>query len=183
MTTWDFTLIVEGRDVTEQDVFEELYNAGCHDALIGQTNGVQFLDFDREAPTLEEAVATALTDIERVPGMQVVRFVDSDLVTISEIAERIGRSRESVRLLVSGQRGPGRFPAPVSDPNRPNRLWRWSEVHRWLPDSQLKDIAEYSETAYSLRFAICASIELRYAAKKLDRDQQRRVFSLTQATR
>ena len=132
MAVWDFTLIVEGRDIASEEVFDALWEAGCDDALIGQTNGVQYLDFDRDAETIEEAVASAVADAERVPGLQVVRFVDSDLVGMSEIAERCGRTRESVRLLVTGARGPGQFPPPVNDPRRPHRLWRWSEVERWL---------------------------------------------------
>ena len=109
MTVWDFTLVVEGRDLSKQDVFDALWEAGCSDALIGMSNGIQYLDFDRESRTLEAAVAAAVEDIERVPGLHVVRFVDSDLVSMAEIAERSGRTRESVRLLVNGVRGPGNF--------------------------------------------------------------------------
>ncbi len=35
------------------------------DALLAVVNGVLFLDFDREAPSLEDAIQSAARDIER----------------------------------------------------------------------------------------------------------------------
>jgi hypothetical protein len=37
---------------------------------------------------------------------------DDDWLTASEIAKRVGRTRQSIGLLVRGDRGPGGFPAP-----------------------------------------------------------------------
>ena len=45
--------------------------------------------------------------IERVEGGEVVRIADAGLASMAAIAARMGRTRESVRLLVSGERGPG----------------------------------------------------------------------------
>jgi len=47
------------------------------------------------------------------------------------MAQRLRRSRESVRLLSAGERGRGEFPAPVFHPKARTRLWRWSEVAAW----------------------------------------------------
>ena len=181
MAVWDFTLIVEGRDIASEEVFDALWEAGCDDALIGQTNGVQYLDFDRDAETIEEAVASAVADTERVPGLQVVRFVDSDLVGMSEIAERCGRTRESVRLLVTGARGPGQFPPPVNDPRRPHRLWRWSEVERWLTSRAEHGDIQRGRRSTDIRNALSASIELRACNRGLDDQQRERVHQLTHA--
>ena len=62
-----------------------------------------------------------------VPPAVPVR-VDQDLVSVSDIAKRIGRTRESVRLLVDGKRGPGSFPAPVGVVGDGTRVWPWSVV-------------------------------------------------------
>lgn len=51
---------------------------------------------------------------------------------MSEIAERLGRSRESIRLLIAGERGPGDFPPPVSHVRTRTRLRRWPDVLRWF---------------------------------------------------
>ena len=66
-----FTLIVEGADVQSAEVADALFEAGCDDALVGRSGGVQFLDFDREATSVGEAVLSALADIESVEGLTV----------------------------------------------------------------------------------------------------------------
>jgi hypothetical protein len=50
---------------------------------------------------------------------------------VSDIAQRIGRTRESVRLLVDGKRGPGRFPPPIGVVGDGIRVWPWSVVLEW----------------------------------------------------
>jgi hypothetical protein len=41
------------------------------------------------------------------------------------------RTRESVRLLVDGKRGPGNFPAPIGVVGDGIRVWPWSVVLEW----------------------------------------------------
>ena len=127
-----FTLIVDGPDLQDDALIDKLFEAGCDDAAIGRIDGIQYVDFDREAVSLDEAVLSAVTDVERVEGVSVVRVADAGLVSMTDIASRIGRTRESVRLLITGARGPGGFPAPVTDPRSRYRLWRWSDVTLWL---------------------------------------------------
>ena len=63
-----------------------------------------------------------MADVEKVPGVTVARIADAGLVSMADIAARTGRTREGVRLLTAGARGPGGFPPPVTDPrSRP----RW----------------------------------------------------------
>jgi hypothetical protein len=62
---YSFTLQVAGIS-TEGDRYEDaLFEAGCDDALAGVVGGTMFLDFDREAPSFEEAIASARRDVER----------------------------------------------------------------------------------------------------------------------
>jgi len=123
-----FTLILTG---PVDDHIDDLYDAGLDDAMIGATDGVSYAEFDREAPTLADAVRSAIRDVETVPHVRVTRVEPDDMVTAAEIAERLGRSRESVRLLIAGKRGAGDFPAPVSHLRQRTRLWRWSDVIAW----------------------------------------------------
>lgn len=133
MHTHHFTLIVEGTDFMEDEVVNAVYEAGCDDATVGVSNGVPCADFSREASSLEEAALSAIAAIESVGGIEVIRIADAGLLSIADIAERTGRTRESVRLLVEGKRGPGGFPTPVTDPRRRrHRLWYWPEVARWF---------------------------------------------------
>ena len=132
MSTFQFTLIVDGPDLQDQLLIDRLFDAGCDDATIGCSDGVQYVDFDREAEALDDAILSAIDDLETLEGVKVIRIADAGLASLADIAARIGRTRESVRLLVSGTRGPGNFPKPVTDPRSRYRLWRWSEVASWF---------------------------------------------------
>ncbi len=76
MPAYQFMLIVEGPDLQDRARIDALYEAGCGDALVGRSHGVQYLDFDRDAPAREGAAASAIADVERVEGVRVVRVVD-----------------------------------------------------------------------------------------------------------
>lgn len=133
MTAHEFTLIVEGPDLQDEALVDVLFEAGCDDATIGRVGSIQYLDFDREAGSFDDAVLSAAKDIETtVPDIRVVHLEPDDLVTMSEIAEKVGRTRESVRLLISGDRGPGGFPVPATHFRSRQRMWRWQEVALWF---------------------------------------------------
>ncbi len=173
MTEYSFTLVIDG-DVDEK--IDELFEAGCDDATFGSVDGAHYADFDREAPTLAKAISSSISDVESVPGLRVRRVEPDDLVTASEIAERLGRSRESVRLLIAGQRGPGNFPAPVSHLRSRNRLWRWSDVAGWAGETNAKDLAEARLTA-----AVNAALDLRMATPDLTESDRNLVASCSVA--
>ena len=78
MRTFTFTLVVEGRDIQTSAVVDALFDAGCGDALVGSSEGVQFLDFDREAGSLGEAVLSAVADVESVEDLEVIRLSGID---------------------------------------------------------------------------------------------------------
>jgi hypothetical protein len=61
----------------------------------------------------------------------VVRVEPDELVSASAIARRLGRTRQSVALLIAGRRGPGGFPTPALWVDGATRLWRWTEVAEW----------------------------------------------------
>lgn len=134
MPTWEFTLVVEGADLQDEERIDRLFDAGLDDATASRSGGVQLVDIAREAETYREALFTALRQLRGATGdtVRVVRVEPDQLVTMAEIAERYGRSRESIRLLIAGERGPGDFPAPLSHGAERSRLWRWSDVLEWF---------------------------------------------------
>ena len=69
----DFTVRTAGVSVIDEAVFDALFEAGCDDALMGSDPDGDYLDFGRAAPTVDEAVASARSAIESVPGLRVVR--------------------------------------------------------------------------------------------------------------
>ena len=160
MTTHTFTLIIDGPDLQDDEIIDDVFEAGCDDALIGRADGIQFADFDREADTLQDAMLSAVAQLESVEGVSVVRVADAGLVSMADIAARTNRTRESVRLLISGERGPGGFPPAVADPRSRYRLWRSDEVAAWLRgnlNALLSDAADDH-----VRAAINAGLELRH---------------------
>jgi len=136
MTTHQFTLIVDGPDLQHEAHVNALFEAGCDDATVGRMGAIQYLDFDRETESFADAVLGATEEIENAGlGARVVHLEPDDLVTMAEIAERTGRTRESVRLLISGQRGPGRFPTPATHFKNRRRMWKWQEVAAWFSEA------------------------------------------------
>ncbi len=129
MAEHNFTLTIQGE--YSDAVLDALFEAGCDDATISHKGDLLLAEFDREADSLLDAVLTAIADVESVEGLRVLHIDPDDLVWASEIADRVGRTRQSVDLLVKGERGPGGFPAPASHATR-NPLWRWSEVEAWF---------------------------------------------------
>lgn len=134
MNSYNFTLILEGPDLEEH--LDTLFEAGFDDALFGTRGGQQFAEFERQAPSFGDAVFQALRTIEAsVPDLTVTRVEPDDLVTQSKIAERTNRSRESVRLLIRGERGSGDFPAAAGYIDSKTQVWHWSEVAAWFEHS------------------------------------------------
>ena len=162
--SFHFTLIVDGPDLQDEVLIDALFEAGCDDATIGRSDGVQYADFDREAAALDQAILSAVSDLERVDGVHVVRIADAGLASMAEIATRLGRTRESVRLLISGARGPGGFPPPVTDPRGRYRLWRWSDVAQWFTEHMGEEVTLPQD---DIAAAVNAALELRYRRCRL----------------
>ena len=67
-----FTIILVGKDVLTEEVVERLYER-CDDATAGSCNGVSHVHFDREARSLNEAIASAVADL-KMCGLDVERI-------------------------------------------------------------------------------------------------------------
>lgn len=134
MTEWAFRVTVAGIGLTDEQL-DALFEAGCDDAAFSlERDGTVFGFFDREAATQEDAVLSAIHDVQSADiDARVLRVTeDDDWLTASEIATRVGRTRQSIGQLVRGDRGPGGFPAPVARHGLPNPLWSWSDVEAWF---------------------------------------------------
>ena len=158
--TYSFSLVLGGAAHASTEIEDSLYQAGCDDALLGSRDGVLFLDFERNSTSLLEAVLSAVSDVHRANnGLSVSRVEPDDLVSAAEMARRLHRSRESIRLLIHGERGPGEFPPPIANLTRKSPIWRWSDVAVWFEAKigglQRSIVAEATELA-----AVNAALEL-----------------------
>lgn len=175
MSTHEFTLIVEGPDLQDESHVESLFEAGFDDATVARISSIQYLDFDREAESFADAVFSATEDLESaVPGIRVVHLEPDDLVTMSEIADRVGRTRESVRLLISSDRGPGDFPPPATHFRSRQRMWRWQEVALWFA----VNLGEPQVVGDPARAQFIAAFNAGLKWREVDKDLQDRLNQL-----
>ena len=72
MQTFDFTVVLAGKDELSEDDAEKLFEAGCDDATPGVSNRVAMIHFSRDAESFQEAIVTAKIDVERA-GFEVAR--------------------------------------------------------------------------------------------------------------
>lgn len=77
---WSFTLHLKGADDTE-DLANAIYDAGGSDATVSSRAGRVVVGFDREGPTLDQAIKSAIENI-RSAGVD-VDHVSIDVVEVS----------------------------------------------------------------------------------------------------
>ena len=164
-TEYDFTLILAGGQDFSSEIADALYAAGCDDATLSVRAGRGVLAFSRAAPSLKAAILSAINDVWKAGvGLDVVRVDHCNLVTQSDIARRIGRSRQLVHQYIIGARGPGGFPATVCDITDSTPLWYWCEVAYWLWENNMikADALEEAEEVAAINNAL----EARYHRKR-----------------
>jgi hypothetical protein len=128
MTLYSFTVRLD-RSPGEEGC-DRLFEAGLDDCLlVSHPNGQGRLMAAREAKSMAEAILTVVADLEKA-GFHAVGFDNQDFMNLADIGRKTGRTRESVRLLAAGKRGPGGFPAPVTGGATP--LYSWAAVREWF---------------------------------------------------
>lgn len=130
MNNYTFTIIASGLDYEVENFEDRFFEAGCDDATISVQKGLTILDFNREARSFGHALKSAMADIEST-GATVTHVEPGHLVSLSDIAARVGLTRAAVSHYAQGKRGAG-FPAPVVRVTTESPLWDWVEVARWL---------------------------------------------------
>lgn len=135
---FDFALVLDGIADLTDEVMNRLFDAGCGDATFSLRYGLVYAEFSREAESYQQAILTAIEEIRAARvNAEVLRVNACDLVTPANIARRIQRSRELVSQYISGNRGPGGFPAPECFLAEDKPLWTWCAVSYWLAQNNL----------------------------------------------
>lgn len=145
--TYQFILVLKNVHECTDDLEDSFFEANCDDALINFKNGAVYLEFYREASSLEEAVVSAIKDVHSSSvGAEVASVAPDNFVTESEIAKRLKKSRQTVSLWIKGQRRKS-FPHPVMCLAGKSPLWKWSEVVNWLYENKIVKDKTLVETA------------------------------------
>ncbi len=141
MSMFNISMVLGGVSLTD-DVAERTF-AVLPDALLSEVSDAVTVTAPVAGPDARRAAFVLIDALERaLPEARCIRL-DQDLVAIPDIADRSGRSRESVRLLVEGKRGPGRFPVPVGTVGDGIRVWPWAMVLDWFAGELGEDLGEH----------------------------------------
>ncbi|MCO6441648.1 MAG: DNA-binding protein [Nitrococcus mobilis] len=139
MKEYDFTLKYRLGNPNEdaEKHLEALAESGCDDAVVGVgQNGRISLNFIREAESALEAVASAISDVQKaIPEAKLVEATP-DYVGVTDIAELFGFSRQYMRKLI--QTKGASFPEPVHE-GKPS-LWHLTDILGWFREHDSRDI-------------------------------------------
>lgn len=144
-----------------EEFLDELYEAGCSDALVGVGQiGLISLEFDREASDAVEAMRTAIEDVRKAIPQAQIAEVSPDLVGMAEIADMLGVSRQMVRKYTLSK---AKFPRPVHT-SEAVALWHLVEVVEWAETYSktvtmkknllIEPLKEISAVAFRLNFEL-----------------------------
>ncbi len=175
MNTWHFRLRLDPQETDIDDAFDALHEAGCDDALFAHRDGAEYATFSRAAPTLEEAVFSAIADVERVGDIAVTAIWDESPVSLDEIAARSGRSVASVLGLIERTNDDVPFPNPLTWPDEDSQQWQWLKVRDWFADRLGEQLNDPNAAVFT---ALSDTLRARASCGKLNHDQQQRIAAL-----
>ncbi len=72
MTKYEFSLILEGSLELTEETANKLFASGCDDGSPSTCDGIFSIDFHRKATSLEEAIRSAIANVESA-GYEVQR--------------------------------------------------------------------------------------------------------------
>jgi len=133
MSAFRLHVLFAGVDFEDDHVFDALSELQNVDWL--ESNGSVIALATVEAASALAAADALVADVRnRVPDARPIR-IDPDLVSVADIADRVGVTREAVRNWAKGLRRDGGFPAPlgvVGAASKPTYVWGWARVNEWL---------------------------------------------------
>lgn len=82
MKKFNFTIFILDLSTSNICIEDRLFEVGCNDALVCSTNDDIYLDFIREAKTLDRAIQSAIKDIEMASAKGIQINVNNKPYTI-----------------------------------------------------------------------------------------------------
>jgi hypothetical protein len=131
VNTHAFILILD--KPVDEEAADRPFEAGLDDAAVTAFDGLPALDVDREASTLFDAIASAISQAESVASVRVARVDGEELVSQADIAERSGRTRQAVNHWIGRDADSSGFPDAAngfSNESSPVALGRHTSLAR-----------------------------------------------------
>lgn len=133
---YEFSVQVTELDIKNESQLKKLKNDTITIVPFA-SNGLIMLSVEIAAESPESAFNAFKSFLHEYASDIKIKRVDLDLVSLSQIAERLDVTREAVRLWAIGERRKG-FPEPFTSAGQ-SLLWAWSEVFGWLTEEEIQD--------------------------------------------
>lgn len=130
MTRYHCAVDIDVVDPTDAE-FERVIAGLAFLAIPHWISKVTSLEIEIGAPSGAEALERCIQGL--VEAGLPPRHFDLGLVSVSDIAEMLGVSRETVRLWATGERRAG-FPQRFAQVGS-SQVWAWSDIHEWARGS------------------------------------------------
>ncbi len=129
MTTFRLNLVFHGVDFDDDAVFEALAE---HPHILWRAQGktAHATAVVEAGSALKAAGLVSQQVLAAVPSARPL-VAEEDLVSIPDVASRIGMTREAVRNWADGRRQAG-FPLPRGVVGDGIKVWAWADVNAWL---------------------------------------------------
>ncbi len=83
MTTYDFTVVLKDAPELTEELADKLFAAGCDDGTPAMCCGSTTIDFHREAATLEDAIRSAIADVNSAGCIASHAQIDADNLVVT----------------------------------------------------------------------------------------------------
>jgi len=90
MEAYEFQAVLANVDEMTEETSNALYEGGCSDGTPFSSQGIAAVGFAREACSLDEAVRSAIADIQRA-GFRVARVESPDQPVLSRINRELAK--------------------------------------------------------------------------------------------
>ena len=143
--------------------------------VFAECDQLAYAGFARESDTLEQALLSAIANVEQVANVRAIAVADESWLTAEEIAERAGRSLDRIMALTCGDDGPGDFPPPLAWAEGSEAQWEWLKVRDWFADRLGEQLNDPNAAVFT---ALTDTLRARASCAKLERPQQQRITAL-----
>lgn len=131
MPKFSFSLAFTGVDLFDDDI-EEALMVSMPYGLWALVDGEVRVNVAVEAASPAAAARAVVTAVREIVPTASATHIIEDLVSVSDIADRVPFKRQYVLMLAKGERGPGDFPPPRGYISRRQRVWDWAAVKGWF---------------------------------------------------